>query len=277
MEVVLQPGDFFYHPAGIWHAVETVGEEDSVSINISLDGLTFADHIAGALRQALMADGRFTAMVRTGAPPEESVSQMASLLREAAQRLERLAATPTALIPPCSLWGQPMPPLVPANREGEEEEDEEEGEEEEDEEEEEEAGDLGKVFLHPISPTAVLYRNPLSTLFALDDTDPNDDDEQEKDEEDTAAPRTKAFMVHFAYGAGGDLVSMLRKKVNLDARLGRFVAQQPLAQPFSPGQAPGGSGSKPEGLRALGALVHLGVVLVAEDGGEGPARKKGRQ
>lgn len=280
------------HTAGVWHAVDCVGGDDSVSINISIDGLTYADHIAGALRQALMAHAPFTALVQTGAPPQASVQRMAGLLREAARALEGLAAAPDALLPPCVLWGQPLPPLEPADVEvGGEEDMEMEMEEEEevedkgseagsdggdDSEEEEEKEDLGQTFPYPVAPTAVLRRSPLAALFALDDTVPDDDDDEDGGD-GAAREGTEAFMVHFAFGAGEELASVLRKKVVLRSALGRAVAGQSVGARFAPGAVEGGGTL--EGRRALGALVHLGVLL--DEAGEGaggqePARKKGR-
>lgn len=47
----LSAGDAFYFPAGMWHRVEC--EDDSISINISLVGSTWADVIADSVRQLL--------------------------------------------------------------------------------------------------------------------------------------------------------------------------------------------------------------------------------
>eukprot|EP00658_Telonema_sp_P-2_P048632 TRINITY_DN36987_c0_g1_i4.p1 TRINITY_DN36987_c0_g1~~TRINITY_DN36987_c0_g1_i4.p1 ORF type:complete len:447 (+),score=125.86 TRINITY_DN36987_c0_g1_i4:155-1495(+) len=49
--VTLQPGDVLYHPAGVWHQVETVpphhsADEASLSINVSLFPETYAEHVA---------------------------------------------------------------------------------------------------------------------------------------------------------------------------------------------------------------------------------------
>ncbi len=49
--VDLQAGSLMYHPAGIWHSVEAT--EDSLSVNISLVGMTWADVAADAVRQLL--------------------------------------------------------------------------------------------------------------------------------------------------------------------------------------------------------------------------------
>eukprot|EP00439_Symbiodinium_sp_Y106_P056434 s5862_g7.t3 len=53
-EVELHAGSVLYHPAGIWHHVECLGEE-SISINVSLSIATWADLVGDAVRQLLWA------------------------------------------------------------------------------------------------------------------------------------------------------------------------------------------------------------------------------
>ena len=48
-EVTLQPGPVLYVPAGMWHRVQC--DDDSISINVSLMGASWADLVADALRQ----------------------------------------------------------------------------------------------------------------------------------------------------------------------------------------------------------------------------------
>jgi len=174
MVVVVEEGDVFYHPAGLWHAVECL--EESVSINISLDGMTYADLFSGALKQVLWGegDGRFTELIATGGVggkegwkegggkqkkqkgeedgEEQPQERMRRLLLEASERLRVLAEMPEALLPPCVWWNSEVPPMKDAAAVGEDEEEEEEhehdgccGEEEEveegEEEEEEESDD----------------------------------------------------------------------------------------------------------------------------------------
>merc|ERR1711939_368885 len=47
--IELGPGDVFYHPAGIYHRVECL--EDSISINISMYGMTWADLFCANMKQ----------------------------------------------------------------------------------------------------------------------------------------------------------------------------------------------------------------------------------
>ena len=49
--VSVEAGDVLYHPAGCWHQVEC--SEDSLSINISLFPLTWADLVTCALQHRL--------------------------------------------------------------------------------------------------------------------------------------------------------------------------------------------------------------------------------
>jgi hypothetical protein len=53
-DVLLTEGSILYHPPGIWHQVECT--EDSVSINISLVGATYADVLADGVRHLLWKD-----------------------------------------------------------------------------------------------------------------------------------------------------------------------------------------------------------------------------
>ena len=52
VEVVMNPGDILYFPAGMWHKVETL--EYGVSINISLMGSNYASIVCGALEHVLL-------------------------------------------------------------------------------------------------------------------------------------------------------------------------------------------------------------------------------
>ncbi|CAE7032958.1 yxbC [Symbiodinium natans] len=53
-EVELHEGAVLYHPAGIWHHVECLGEE-SISINVSLSFATWADLVGDAMHQLFWA------------------------------------------------------------------------------------------------------------------------------------------------------------------------------------------------------------------------------
>jgi len=59
--IELSAGDSFYFPAGMWHRVEC--EQDSISINISLVGNTWADVIADSVRQLLWQQEATRALV----------------------------------------------------------------------------------------------------------------------------------------------------------------------------------------------------------------------
>jgi ribosomal protein L16 Arg81 hydroxylase len=53
--VTLEAGDILYHPAGIWHAVESTSD-DSVSINFSLRQTRMADLLTNVIRSSLMQE-----------------------------------------------------------------------------------------------------------------------------------------------------------------------------------------------------------------------------
>ena len=93
-EVTLKPGAVLYVPAGMWHRV--VCGKDSISINISLMGSTWADLVADALRQRLLADSQARAPVCMRSIADGR-AQLARILETAAQALRGL--TTTALLP----------------------------------------------------------------------------------------------------------------------------------------------------------------------------------
>eukprot|EP00939_MAST-03C_sp_MAST-3C-sp1_P004237 g4237.t1 len=93
--VTLQAGDAFYFPAGMWHKVECV--EDSISINVSIKGLTWADYVTSAMRTLLYQDAQFrrTVSFRNLAGARETCRSLLERLR--VETLPRL--TPGALVP----------------------------------------------------------------------------------------------------------------------------------------------------------------------------------
>lgn len=62
--VILEPGDVLYHPAGIWHKVECI--EDSIAINISLIGASYAEVFCSGLQQLLMQNPNWRQSVNGG-------------------------------------------------------------------------------------------------------------------------------------------------------------------------------------------------------------------
>ena len=78
--IELAPGDALYFPAGGWHQVEAV--DDSLSINISLSSLTWAELGGAAVRHLLTKDDGWRQMITTdprAALPLENTSGGASL------------------------------------------------------------------------------------------------------------------------------------------------------------------------------------------------------
>eukprot|EP00392_Amoebophrya_sp_AT5.2_P014685 g14846.t1 len=51
--IEVYPGDVLYFPSGMWHRVETVSEEHSISINFSLSGKRWSDLIGDSLKQVM--------------------------------------------------------------------------------------------------------------------------------------------------------------------------------------------------------------------------------
>jgi ribosomal protein L16 Arg81 hydroxylase len=53
-KIILDAGDFLYHPAGIWHAVECL--DDSFTINLSMKNLNKTEIIGNALKHLMNQD-----------------------------------------------------------------------------------------------------------------------------------------------------------------------------------------------------------------------------
>ena len=53
-EIILNEGDVLYHPAGIWHSVESVG--DSIAINLSMKAMRVGEFVTQALQGSLFKD-----------------------------------------------------------------------------------------------------------------------------------------------------------------------------------------------------------------------------
>jgi quercetin dioxygenase-like cupin family protein len=91
-EVILNPGDVLYHPAGIWHRVECV--EDSISINISLIAMSYADIVCSGIQQLLWENPQWRRPVQTRPHTNnnECLQTMNSLLTSLASLLSQLKA-----------------------------------------------------------------------------------------------------------------------------------------------------------------------------------------
>ena len=138
-EIELRAGDVLYHPAGILHRVEVVGEEDAVSINISLDLNRPADYFADTIR-ALLRRNEITRRPLVNNPSPEELQQSLDHLKQTVASL-----TVDQVFPP-ALW--PLDNIHPQNND---------------------------FFLHEplsenvesISLPSIVVRNPLSQLLPL--------------------------------------------------------------------------------------------------------------
>lgn len=91
--VVLRPGDVLYHPAGLWHKVVCL--EDSISINISLTGASYAEVLCSSLQQVLMENHAWRAVVSSD--PRQALQVMQSLLTALPNIVQKL--TPSDILP----------------------------------------------------------------------------------------------------------------------------------------------------------------------------------
>jgi len=141
--VKLTPGDVLYHPAGIWHSVQSV--EPGISINVSLMATNYATLTSQAIQHVLQKDARFRQVVRHDA------AHLEDLLRNALPELIEQLTGPSILPPVLSM--------------GQEEDDHEE------DESEEVRNKLDDADVFPVSalPNGRLRINPLGMLQQTED------------------------------------------------------------------------------------------------------------
>ena len=97
--VILNEGDIMYHPAGIWHSVESV--TDSISINFSMRQVRGADFIVNALRMQLLKDIDMRRGIRFAPDDPNNIAFIASLkesFKKASKFISKLH--PQQLLPP---------------------------------------------------------------------------------------------------------------------------------------------------------------------------------
>ena len=99
-EVSVEAGDVLYVPAGTWHRVKC--EEDSLSINISLMGLTWADLFMDALKQRVLthASARAPVCMRSIAHGRRQLNELLQKVEQELVRLQPADILPQALALP---------------------------------------------------------------------------------------------------------------------------------------------------------------------------------
>ncbi|CAJ1438735.1 unnamed protein product [Effrenium voratum] len=92
--VEIHAGDVLYHPAGVWHQVESAGEGESISINVSLSCATWAEMVGDAVRQALWRSEplRSPLVGLAGRELADVRREVEVQLREAKKRINALTA-----------------------------------------------------------------------------------------------------------------------------------------------------------------------------------------
>jgi hypothetical protein len=124
--VLLQPGDVFYFPAGMWHKVEVV--EPGVSINISLMATNYATITCQALQHLLLKQDKWReAVVRN--PVTGVVDHLKALLKELPQVIKEFEKSGGAdwIIPPVLRHGKVTEGPIDDDDDDEEDSDEENG------------------------------------------------------------------------------------------------------------------------------------------------------
>lgn len=94
----MNEGDILYHPAGIWHSVQAVG--DSISINFSLRHIRPAELVTNALTMLLLKEPSLRKPFHV-TDLNSMRQQVNSALKLAAEKLKEI--TSDMIVPPKSL------------------------------------------------------------------------------------------------------------------------------------------------------------------------------
>lgn len=163
-EVVLQPGDVLYHPAGVWHRVTC--DQDGVSVNVSLTVSSYADLVCCGLLQLLSRNKDFRAGVRAGRTDEaHSKGVIAAILQELPAVIDTLK--PEDFLPPAVFYNhEALPQPLAKDEEDASEEDGPVDDEDEDDEKDAAFIDMNTLEHPPSYDLRNRYtRNPLCTLL----------------------------------------------------------------------------------------------------------------
>ena len=101
--VVLQAGDVMYHPAGIWHKVETIADGpdavNSLSINISLFPMTWGELMQETFQQLLLKESQWRERIIFSSPADarSQLEKRLTLLSSEVGQLTASAILPNAL------------------------------------------------------------------------------------------------------------------------------------------------------------------------------------
>jgi hypothetical protein len=85
---VVRPGTVFYHPAGLWHKVDAIDDEGSLSINISLDTLRWVDVVMTRLTQRMYQLPRWRGRVQLPPPAPAATAAAGARARLAGLRAQ---------------------------------------------------------------------------------------------------------------------------------------------------------------------------------------------
>ena len=132
-EVILEPGDVLYFPAGMWHKIEVL--EPGISINCSLMATNYATLVCQSLQHILLQRPEWRASVcrpSDGSTVTETVDNLLEKLPGVIRDWTRQGAAAQGMLPPVLQHGEVVAPGE--NDESWEELEEDDGDSEEDEE-----------------------------------------------------------------------------------------------------------------------------------------------
>lgn len=182
-EILLNEGDVFYFPSGMWHRVECT--EDSISINLSMFTTSHADIVTSALRQIMWKFPKWRAGI-SYSTHQEARDTMSELLLDLKQQVNNLTVD---MLLPNALLEQTVPI--------------EEPDDEDTESNESNIVHLNESFQVKVDFQMIsqLKRNPLSVLIHKSEIPAiHSNDSQESDD---------VYILHQHFG-GSDLASRLR-------------------------------------------------------------------
>lgn len=253
--VVLQAGDVLYHPAGVWHKVETIADgpaaTHSLSINMSLFPMTWGELLHETVQQLLVRQGQWRERIAFRSPQDAraQLDQRLGLLRAALGHVSAQAVLPDAVV-------RPAPHSIFTVRR---------------------AGCTPKVAVDAIGLPALVIRNPLGVMALTPDhlavpvqtrvpvAESGDDDDEAPEEETVELPDDCVrfdyhanFAADEAHTAGSPAVHavfLVQKDLAVDfARLAQVhpTAAVKLKAALGP--------RLPQDLAPL--LIHLGCLVV---------------
>jgi hypothetical protein len=232
--VILKPGDVLYHPAGMWHKVETL--EKGVSINISLMATTYAAITCRSLEHLLLKRDEWRQCIRNDGSVVDTLKSLLKELPGIIQDFERNGGA-HAILPPVLLNGNMK--RAEGDEEDEDEDDEEESRSAQQEEEMYDTIDAdafqspsGAITqLVPNGTRMKLEINPLAVLLDEHDIQSYYNDEEENGNGKDESARVFVLNVNYAGTESQESCVRVRLKTCHFQKLSKLLSDDPIEIP----------------------------------------------